>query len=254
MKLRYLLIILLLLLPGCTESEAHLSALMLGGPGASPVPPPPGPDYAFHIEFDSDIDWSDGYTIGGDDYSAGDQVGAKSTTAPTRSTAQYVSTPACMLEEVSSYLQWDITASDVFRSSQGYIEFSIWPIASTGTNGFFESRTGSLDYFYLSYTSALTLAVTFRHDNIVTLWDEGVLTEGQWNQVQVRWAAGEDIDVRICADGTCDAESWVQDNDADVCAAMDVEPSNFILGKSSQTFTDSLYLDDFTIWLNKDQS
>lgn len=238
---------------------ARLNAINIGGG----VPAAEGPTYAFHLEFESDADWSDGYTLGGNDYSIGGATTLTVVTAMARSDAHQAhggTYSAYNPIADSGNMQVPITAKDHFDSAQGYI--SLWYYFSTsGVNYIFEARDDSNDYLYIIVNSDNTVILNHAHDNgvgvkvLVTNDDNAAtLTADQWNQIEVRWStSGDKLESRL------NSGTWVNDADDDPVGAFNdsgspAEPSLFYIGESNGSIQQDNYIDDFSTWVTYGQN
>ena len=251
MKLNYLLALLLLLLPACIDSSTA-NTMTLGG-SAPPSVVEPAPDYTFHIEFDSDTDWeSDDYTIGGEDYSAGDQLGV--VTNLTQNITHFISGAyACRISGATNYMYFDVSAGDLVTSHEGFIELYLWPPdVPTGTNYLFELVDDSSNVMKAYLDSSNNLNISWRHQGSSTnLTDVVAVATGAWRHIEIRW----DVDTNAL-NWQYEDGGWSGAHGSTALADFTVEPMEGFLyiGELNGTTTDTYYIEDLTIWDTYDKS
>ncbi len=237
MKTRLFMMVLLTVL--LAWSEGHCGWWLVG----ETVAEESSTTYSFNIEFDSDTDWSDGYTIGGNDYSAGDQHGTNINGAD-QSSSYYHSSPYSMETNANNYLLFSNSGNDIYDGDLGYLRFfCYYPSAPTVATYFFEfseSTTSGRIRVRLDSSSHVFVERRDSTGTYVTYTTTATISSGGQQQVDVRWsAANNDLDVRI------NSGSW-EGTDVSM-AALTNDITTIRVGTSSYG-GDVHYTDDLTIW------
>jgi len=207
--------------------------------------------YTFHIEFDSDTDWgTGGYTMGGEDYSAGDQSGTVTGNLAQNSGEITAVSGTYVLKNTSSiatHIAFDNSSEDIFNPDLGYLRMNVYPIATINTCSLFDitfTVATSCD-FAVKIQSDSTVKLDFRDGDGGTshsLTTTATVSSGQFNIIDIRWdVANNTRGIRI-GGGT-----WL--NSAVSLSAFDGTAATFmILGLTASN--GDFYMDDVTVWPN----
>lgn len=201
-----------------------------------------GETYVFHLEFDNDTDWSDGYTIGGNDYSAGDQSGTVNGSI-TQSGTYSVSSPYSANVDWVEHISFAPSGNDIFDGDTGYIRINIYVPsdltsqayiinATEATNGRLRVRIFDDETIFVERRDTSGSTVSFQSTATVSL--------ATWTQVDIRWSAvNDDLDIRI---GT---GSWEGTDSA--MSALTVDLDDLKIGSEIGP-NEGYYIDDLSIW------
>ena len=208
-----------------------------------------GDTFVFNIEFDADTDWSDGYTMGGNDASDGDTTGSM-VSAAVRSTAQSHSGAASMyIPTGGDGMSFVISAVDIFSSAEGKAKMWVYPTSDASFCPMFNPRIDSSNELEIAVNS--TGRVYAKHVNngessIVVNSASSAYTANQWNEVTVVW--GDDVDGSGNNLGVqVNGGAFVYGSGT--FAAFSSEPTALSLGSIDNSAPSPYYLDDVTIWL-----
>jgi len=218
-----------------------------------------GQEGSFHIEFDSDTDWTNPaatYTMGGNDYSDGASTGTV-TGNVTRNTTEgeYISAGQSLQIDTAADGYISFSATSIITLDKGEVHVNFYPQASTGYTYIFEAFGDVFNLLTIALRSGNDIKVTHKGNGTqVDATNGGSFTDNQWNEVQVRWDASlgtsAGLQTRVCSDGTCDAESWVEEDDSDTVTPTTADAVTFYLGGDT-VITDEIELDDITIYYDE---
>ena len=210
-----------------------------------------GETYVFHIEFDNDTDWATGgYTIGGNDYSAGDSVGSINNLSRFEQSSTYANSgtySAKITPSTVGYMYYDVSSADIVDTDLGYFSGYIWvPVGLTGSNNFLFDISPGSNRLRIYIKSDYTGKIEYRGSdgsNVVSNTSSDTATGGAWNRIDCRWSvADNDLDIRI------GAGSW--DTLDSSMLAFDTAPStsDFQMGSAPAGCSDTYYIDDISVW------
>ncbi len=236
-RMRIIFCLLLCLLP----LECLGFGVFLGGEG---VGAGSSKTYTFNIEFDNDTDWTDGYTIGGNDYSAGDQSGTI-TGNQTRDTTFYQSSPASWNNNSGSpnYMSFSISNNDLIDMELGYLSFIV-RVPLTGTAYCIEVASGDNDFFVRVQDDG-KIKVDWRGgDGSVSqsFMSTSAVTASTWTRIDIRW------DVSSNARGIrVGSNEW--ENSATTLVAFENESTVLMVGGLiSSAGAGPFNIDNLSVW------
>lgn len=217
--------------------------------------------YILHCEFDADTNWGDGYTPGGNDYFGGTDTVPTITGATQSSAWSSSGTYSALFDAADERIFIDNTSSDYFNGAQGAYESAIYSTTATGSTGFMESYQTSANFLMLSTDGSNPPHIYVRWtgaSTTVTYTTTATCTLSTKCQIQLLWDTNNSFNgstaglaIRVCSDGTCDAESWEYEDDADAVTTMSTMPSYVRFAGEADGGAgndDAINVDDVSLW------
>jgi hypothetical protein len=198
---------------------------------------------AFHIEFDADSNWADGYTMGGADISAGDTTGTVSNVGI--DTTNFVSGSQAAVSTASyGYMRFDLPTGFSFDKGQ-YVESRYFPTTVTDQY-IWQAQYDSDNRIYFRIESA-KLVVSFVGAGTTISYQYSVtITPDTFHTIDVRWdssgafSGGARVAVQV------DSGGWQYESDSDTWTtwaspAPDIELVNYSSNYGSTVDDISIY-------------
>lgn len=211
---------------------------------------------SFHIEFDSDTDWTDPaatYTMGGNDYSDGDTTGTI-TGNVTRNVADYISSGQSLQIDTAADSYIEFAASDLITLTKGEVHIDIHAKASTGYTYIFEAYYDANNFIAIAHRDASDVRATHMGNGVRVDKSSGSCVDHDWCAIEVRWdvaaGTGDGLQIRVCGDGACNGESWVTETDPQDVTAYSTDVDKMYLGGDT-TITDEIEIDNVTVYYNE---
>ena len=202
---------------------------------------------AFHIEFDADSNWTDGYTMGGNDINAGDTTGTVVNVGI--DTTNFVSGPQAAVSTASyGYIRFDLPTGFSFDKGQ-YSESRYFPTTVTDQY-LFQAQYDADNRIYFRVESSKLVVSFVGSGTTISYQYSTTITADTFHTVDVRWDSsgaflgGARIAVQI------DSGGWQYEADGDTWTtwtspAPDMELVNYSSNYGSTVDNISIYADEY---------